>query len=33
MGGFGVGPILAGKGKTFAETGRELLQQLLQALA
>jgi len=29
---FGVGPILTGKRDAFAEPGRELLQQLLQAL-
>lgn len=29
---FGVGPVLAGKGNAFAEPGRELFEQLLQAL-
>jgi hypothetical protein len=33
IGGFGVGPILAGQGNAFSETGREPLQKLLQALA
>jgi hypothetical protein len=29
---FGVGPVLAGERNTFSEPGRELLQELLQAL-
>ena len=30
--GLGLGPVLAGKRNAFAEPGRELLEQLLQAL-